>query len=238
MLYEEKVPSLLANLRSMGLNEKQQKGVFHSHPGLIEMPKSELIPRIGFLKTYLTNAEAIEVMTQSIAALVDNENIIKKKLEYLIKSVSHDTKDIASSRVLDYPLYRMKMRHEFLIRAGLFKPIPYRRLIKVQEKEKSSKAKRPKYFKPSEIVCSSDGQFLKACTKSTLTGNELAAFEEVFAREMADKVDYDSDNSESDSEDEGIDGALNGEASTSNSSEDISTLRSSDRTAQEDQFYY
>lgn len=135
----------------------------------------------------------------SVEALTEAEHIVKRKLRYLIFDLAHATSSIKNCNVLSFPLQFMKIRHEFLIKAGIYVPIPYRKLIKVREKEKASKLPRAKYFKPDDVVCTSDKQFLKTCTRGAFNTNDLAAFEEIFlAHQEEEGVEEDDDVIEND----------------------------------------
>jgi len=104
--------------------------------------------------------------------------------------MSHETKDIAKTKSLSFSLQHMRTRHEFLIRAGLFKPLQYRKLIKILEKDRKENMARQNYFSPLEIICFRDADFLQACTKGRLSVNEYAAFEEIYASELKN-IEYD-----------------------------------------------
>lgn len=167
------------------MREKQYLAILRRIPPIIHIPSKKLAKQISFLNTYLPRNETLEVILNSVQLLVEPENSLKQKLEYLIKSMSHETKDITACKALAHPFKHMRVRHEFLIRAGIFKPIPYSKMIKVLEKEHKDKSKpRNKYYKPIEIVCYDDEKFLRKCTNNMLTLNELAAFEELFEAEL------------------------------------------------------
>jgi len=197
--YREKIPAVNSWFTNASFKEADRTALIHRHPGMVFMKRNHFSSRIGFLNTYLTISETQQVIMQSIGALVDHESVVRQKLEYLIRIMSHPTAKIASCRVIDHKFSRIRMRHEFLIRAGLYKPIAYRRLIKVEEKEKATNEKRPHYFSPYDIVCSNDPYFLKTCTKGALTMNELVAFEELFEKEVANEDERTSENEENES---------------------------------------
>jgi len=231
-LCKTKLISTLSTLRGVGFNEKQRKQLIHENPGLIDLPRSQISKRIAFLQAWFTIAESTEVVLRSTEALTDHESVLKKKLKYLIMSASHESKSIVQSKVLSFPISRMKSRHEFLIRAGLFKPIPYNRMIKEAEKNKASKNQRVKYFPPHQVVCYDDKAFLSVCTNNSLTANELATFEELYAEELKDETDNDSDEDDELSSDDEADNHIENESLITVNSDNFSNK------AEGDQFYF
>ncbi|CAL8090117.1 unnamed protein product [Orchesella dallaii] len=205
----DKIISCVNALRSIGLSEKQRVTVLRRAPQLVDIPAKKIGKQFTFLKTYLTSSESIDIVAKSVETFLEAESTLKKKLEYLIKEMSHETKNIATCKALSFPLKHIKARHEFLIRAGLFKPIPYNKLIKTLEKDyKDRNKQREKYFRPIYVVCFKDEDFLKICTNNLLTINELAAFEELYGKEMEmeDMEEEDDDYEEDDEDDNDIAG--------------------------------
>lgn len=179
------VESVIGALRTIGLSENQRGHIVRQVPELFNFPPKKITTTFSFLKTWLSKDEVVDLICKSFEILLESEKTLEKKLEYLVKEMSHETKDIVASKALAYPLKHIKMRHEFLVRSGLFKPIPYKKLIKILEKEYKDKNKqRAHYFKPLQVVCFRDEDFLKVCTNNLLTLNELAAFEELHAAEL------------------------------------------------------
>lgn len=196
---EDSISSCITALRSIGLNESQRSHILRSIPQLFTFPSKRIVDQFVFLKTYFSKDESISVVSKSVDVFLESETTLRNKLEYLIKDMSHETKNLINCKAISYPLKHIRTRHEFLIRAGFFTPIPYRKLIKVLEKEYKDRNKpRSKYFKPIEVVCFNDKDFLTACTKNLLTLNELAAFEELFGAEL--KVREDNYEEEDDEE--------------------------------------
>ncbi len=187
---EDSISSCITALRAIGLSERQRSHILRSIPQLFSFPSKRITDHFTFLKTYFTNDESISIVCKSVEVFLESETTLRSKLEYLIKDMSHETRNLITCKAISYPLRHMRTRHEFLIRAGLFKPIPYRKLIKVLEKEYKDRNKpRNKYFKPIEIVCFNDQDFLTTCTKKLLTLNELAAFEELYGAELKVRED-------------------------------------------------
>lgn len=182
---ESAIVKTIGTLRACGLSESQRSHILGSRPEIFNYPSKLIEKQFSFLTTYLSKEESVSAICKSVECLLESESSLKKKLEYLIKEMSHETKSICNCKALSYPLEHIKTRHEFLIRSGLFKPIPYRKLIKTLEKEYKDKSKpRFKYFKPIEVVCYKDEDYLETCTKGVLSLNELVAFEELYAAEL------------------------------------------------------
>lgn len=191
---EISISSTISALRNAGFKEEHRIKLLRKFPELLDLRKSQFRDRIGFLNTYFENSgESLKAVLNSVEALSEAENVVKRKLRYLIFDMAHATSSIKNCSVLSFPLQFTKIRHEFLVRAGLYFPVPYRKLIKVREKEKASKLPRPKYFKPDDIVCTTDAQFLRTCTHGAFTKNDLAAFEEIYLAQQEDNEDDDDD---------------------------------------------
>jgi hypothetical protein len=217
-LPEKSIEKTINTLRGLGYKEEHRTKLLRKYPKVFDLNKTEMASRIGFLNTYFeSSSESLKVILNSVEALVDNEDILRRKLRYLIIGMAHSTAAIKNCSVLSESLQFIKIRHEFLICAGLFKPVPYRKLIKVREKEKSVKTARPKYFKPDLNVCTSDDEFLKRCTKRIFTPNDLAAFEENYLNnyeeddedDLVETVGGTSLEEEEEEEDEEIEGPAN-----------------------------
>lgn len=100
-------------------------------------------------------------------------------MDYLVKRGGHNLTSVMESRCLDYSYKHIVIRHEFLIRSGLYKTYPFHKLQK-QAFIIQSRLPRDMYFSPSEIICTPDSDFLQKCTNYSLTLNELVAFEGFF----------------------------------------------------------
>lgn len=211
--YENSIHQSVQTWRSFGYSEKDILTLLHFYPQLVDFPSLELRTRFSFISSYLTKNETMFAIVNSIQIIYDNESLVKKKLDYLIKSVCHSTKAISQSIVLTFPLKHIQFRHEFLIRAGLFQSDNYLQFHKKLYMI-NPKMPRDRYFLPADIVCTNDKDYLRICTNNLLSLNELVAFEELYEKEkereallMSDSEDEeeleDDDNGSSDDEEFG-----------------------------------
>jgi hypothetical protein len=211
--YTKRVNDAMLTWRSMGYTEKATIAMFQYYPQLIDQDSYEARCRFAFLSSYFSRTETMFTILNCVNVLYDHEDILRKKLDYLIKSVCHTTKAIVQSVTLSYPFKHIRLRHEFLIRAGLFQKDNYYAAHKMQYMM-HPRIPRNKYFFPKDVVCTSDKDYLRICTDNMLTLNELAAFEELYEKEverekllMSDDeneegMDSDSDEEENEEEEE------------------------------------
>jgi len=118
-------------------------------------------------------------MVNCSEVVTDSETIVEQKLNYLMQRACHTPQSIVKTKTLSFNYKHIVMRHEILIRSGLFKIVAYNKLHK-QPFAIQPRIIRDKYFTPADIVCTNDKSFLRTCTNNSLSLNELVAFEEVF----------------------------------------------------------
>ena len=181
--YEGVIPRATETWRSMGLDEKDYTRILFRHPQLLECSATTAGKRYSFLATFFTRKETLEAIVNNVRVIFDPETVVEGKLNYLLKEVCHSSQVIAKSKALSHPFQHIQVRHEFLIRAGLFKRVPYHRLHK-QSFTKDPSQVREKYFAPADIVCTNDHEFIRKCTKGLLTLNELVTFEELYKMDI------------------------------------------------------
>jgi len=139
----------------LGYTEKATKAMLHYYPQLVDLDSFEARTRFAFLHSFFSREETMFAILNCVNVLYDHESILRKKLDYLIKNVCHTTKSIVRSMALAHSLKHIKLRHEFLVRAGLFQKSNYY----AQHKEAymlHPKVARNKYFPPDSVVCTND----------------------------------------------------------------------------------
>jgi len=188
--YEEVVPRLESALRSIGLDGRGFVEIVCENPDMLMMPPKMILNAYSFLNTYFSMKESVSVIMNCSEALPETESELIEKLDFLIKKVCHTTESIVNSKVLSYPMKHIKMRHEFLLRSGLFKvEVPYQKLHKGGMVDKAHKKRQGK-FNPHNIVCTSDKEFLSIFSPGKRFNiNHLAAFEEVYFRVIEEERD-------------------------------------------------
>ena len=121
--------------------------------------------------------------------VIDDLNEIELKFKYLIEEMRIEPPEIAKSCALSHSLDKIKCRHVFLDRCGLFK----RRSLKVETNKKTTK--NPNLY---EITDTSDKRF--ATKVAFVTLEEFEVFEQLFKRELDRELGIDDEEFEEDDE--------------------------------------
>ena len=98
-----------------------------SVPEILYVPTEHWTERISELSEYFSNSRHIPSLIQNNAATVLLEGFpsLKRKIEYLVKVMHVDVKDIANCKALSTDFDEIKKRFLFLDRAGLYRhPVP------------------------------------------------------------------------------------------------------------------
>lgn len=173
---------------SCQFGEQLMLQLLSTYPQLIIIPQKTVLSCVQFLATFMENRRRVGKMLLIAPDIVTQDwKELKEKLEYL-DNLHIDKSEIASSGVLRLSLLEIKTRHEFLIRAGLYK-MP----------KKNQTKKNTKNPKLNEIVNSSKIEFANKLGGMSLT--EFEVFSELYKRELEDSEEIDS---EYDSEEEEI----------------------------------
>ncbi|CAG7837527.1 unnamed protein product [Allacma fusca] len=186
--YDTLLPNSAKAWRQIGVPERDRVMLFHKYPPLMDLSPDAVSKCYGFLSQYFSTKELILFVKNNPRTLVEDEQVLKSKLDLLWKKYSHSTLSIAKSEAVSRNFSQIHFRHEFLIRAGFYKPMPYHKFLKFQAEEDRRRiaTQREKYFHPMVIVCSNDDKFLSVCTQNTLSVDELEVFQDVLEKEEHD----------------------------------------------------
>lgn len=167
----------------LGLGNDLLCKILTTHPHLLNTDVGYLKKRIKQYQLQFESKRRVgKLLLLAPNALDENWTIICDKLNYL-NDLCTDNSDIVSSGVLAHSLFHIKVRHEFLIRAGIYKRPPKDFIKKLN--------KNPKLEK---IVNTSDDEFVSKIAGLSLF--EYNVFLEMFEEEC------DSSLEETDSDDE------------------------------------
>lgn len=127
--------------------------------------------------------------------LVDDMKTINEKVDYIFDKMQSDITDLVKSGSLGLSITKIKSRHMFLVRLGIFK----KRNMKASEMDPN---KNPRLFR---IMDTSDELF--AARTCGVSLRELEAFYDLYERELEEKkqeaLDYEEDtDAESDGEED------------------------------------
>lgn len=187
-MQEEKITKGILTWMSCQFGEQLMLELLSTYPELIDIPQKTVLPCVKFLATFMENKKRVGKMLLIAPSIITQDwRELKAKLEYL-DNLRIDRSEIASTGVLRLSLFDIKTRHEFLIRAGLYK-IPKKKQIK-------QTIKNPKL---NEIVNTSKIEFANKLGGMSLT--EFEVFSELYKKELEENEELDSQ-SESEEEDE------------------------------------
>lgn len=185
---EEKLTKGILVWMSCQFGEQLMLELLSTYPELIGIPQKTVLTSVRFLAAFMESRPRVGKMLLIAPNIITQEwRELKEKLEYL-NNLHVDKSEIASSGVLRLSLHDIKARHEFLMRAGLYK-IP-------KKKQTKRSIKNPGL---NEIVNSSKIEFANKLGGMSLT--EFEVFSEMYKEELKDNGELDSDY-ESDEEDE------------------------------------
>uniref|UniRef100_A0A1B6BZZ1 Uncharacterized protein n=1 Tax=Clastoptera arizonana TaxID=38151 RepID=A0A1B6BZZ1_9HEMI len=124
-LLRAKEDNILHNLerwRNCQFGEKLLISLLSQNPQLINIDrKIDIVKRVGILSSYLEGKKRVGKGIAIAPSIVfENWTTLFNKLEFL-HSLYKDPSEIVATGVLKFDLNFIKIRHEFLIRAGLYK---------------------------------------------------------------------------------------------------------------------
>lgn len=181
---DEKLSDILMTWQGCNFGEKLLLSLLSSHPKLLTAEKIDIIKRITMLTQYFEGRRRVgKAIGTAPSIFYENWDIIFEKLDYLNK-LHIDSSEIASTGVLRFDLEHIKIRHEFLLRAGLYK-MP----------TKNYKKSLDRNIKLHSIVNTSDQVFSSNVAGLTLL--EYEVFNDLYSVEKQNDED---DNSDTDSD--------------------------------------
>lgn len=168
--------------------------LFVQCPELLEFDDENAISkRFSQLMSIVATPKNVwRLLMSSPNVLIDDSDVILKKIDYVLRKMEADVTDLVKSGTLGLPLKTIRLRHMLMVRLGLHKKRNWK------ESELSTN-KNPRLFR---IMDSSDEEFAgKLCG---ISQNEFTAFCDLYERELnelaEERAQY--ENIESDSEDE------------------------------------
>lgn len=185
---EEKLTKGILVWMSCQFGEQLMLELLSTYPELIEIPQKTVLSCVRFLSAFMESRPRVGKMLLRAPNIITQDwRELKVKLEYL-NNLHVDKSEIASTGVLRLSTHEIKTRHEFLIRAGLYK-IP-------NKKQTKRSIKNPGL---NEIVNSSKIEFANKLGGMSFT--EFEVFSEIYEKELEDNAELDT-NYESEEEDE------------------------------------
>lgn len=190
----KKLENSLEIWRSCQFGEKNSKILIQRYPEILDYDKENILRhKVAFLKTIAGTYKNIWLLFMNCPNLiVEDEKEIEAKWDYLKNKMRLEVHEIVKSKALSYKLEKIRCRHLFIERLGLFK----KRSLKADPSEPN---KNPRLF---QIIDTSDKRFATKVCHVAL--EEYEAFEELFNIELANPSKYEIDLDDYDDIDSGI----------------------------------
>lgn len=187
----EKIFQTLNGWRAYQFGERDTIILLSRFPELLSIQHSnELNLRIETLKEFVGGGNNIfKLILNSPGVISESITSIKEKIEYLKNVMKADPIDVYSSEVFSCDIQKLKTRHIFLKRLGLF--------IVKKKKDPNEISKNPKLYL---ITDTSDKRFAtKVCH---VTIEEYETFVELYRRELNDAAEKEFSDDEDDDYDD------------------------------------
>ncbi|XP_059619096.1 transcription termination factor 4, mitochondrial [Phlebotomus argentipes] len=161
------------------------------YPDLLEISKSEkfISDRIGYLQIYAETRKNVFTMIMNSPCLItDKVHVIDSKIAYLKDTMRVDLSEVLKSEVFSKTYSKIRTRHTFLDRLGVYKQRSYKA-------DARAISTNPKLY---QIMDTSDKTFATKIAFVTL--EEYEVFEELYARELREDEEFESLESDGDEE--------------------------------------
>ncbi|GAB0094480.1 uncharacterized protein DMENIID0001_097860 [Sergentomyia squamirostris] len=188
----DQIISGLSKWNSSQFGERNIMKLITKYPTLLEINKDEghIYERIARLQEYAeTRKNVWTLLMNSPNVITDRIPAIESKIKYLRDTMKVELADVLKSEVFSKDLVKIRSRHIFLERMGIYKTKGYK-------DDPSEINKNPKLY---QIIDSSDKTFATKIAFATL--EEYEVFEELYARELKEAAE-ESDLSDNDTDDE------------------------------------
>lgn len=176
---EDKIESATNQWRCFNFGEKPTYQLLERYPELLEIKNFHLANvNLGVINNFVGQKNGYKVLRNSPNVATDRTETIQEKVDYLRDVMKVDPVEVYKSDVFSYDLLKIKTRHIFLERLGMY--------FKKKRSDNNNDAheinKNPKL---SKIIDTSDKRFATKVCHVTL--DEYEAFEDMYKEELARK---------------------------------------------------
>lgn len=195
---EDKLTTAINQWRGFNFGEKQTLQLLERYPELLDVRNFHLASaNLGVINRFVGQKNGYKVLRNSPNVATEQTELLKEKIEYLQDIMRVDPVEVYKSDVFSYDLLRIKTRHMFLERLGMY--------FKKKKGDKNEAHEINKNPRLSKIVDSSDKRFATKICHVTL--EEYETFVDIYKEEI-DKIEgryqqsyeleleYDSDENE------------------------------------------
>ena len=176
---EDKISTAMNKWRGFNFGEKQTFQLLERYPELLEVTNFHLTSaNLGEINSFVGQKNGYKVLRNSPNVATEQTDLLKEKIEYLQDVMRIDPVEAYKSDVFSYDLLKIKTRHVFLERLGMY--------FKKKKGDKNDAHEINKNPKLTKIVDSSDKRFATKVCHVTL--EEYETFVEIYKEEI-DKIE-------------------------------------------------
>lgn len=169
--------------RASQFGERYVQILITEHPHLLDIKienkfaEQKILERLMYLKDYVqTKKNVWRLMVCSPNVVVDKIADVEEKRKFFEEVMKVEHTEVVKTTAFSHTMFQIRMRHEFLVRLGMYKP-------KSPKADPTLKSTNPSLY---QIVDTNDKRFAtKVCLVSL---EEFEVFQEVFKREEDRKV--------------------------------------------------
>lgn len=173
---EQQISSAFNNWLMFDFGEKETKQLIGTHPELLEIKNLKKVnDNLNALMSYVGKKHGYKVFLTSPSVITDKVTNIEEKINYLRDKMKADTVEVYKSKVFERSLFKIKARHIFMVRLGIY----FTPKKKSDTADKPGMKKNPQLYK---IMDTSDKSFATKLCHVTL--EEYETFEELYKKEL------------------------------------------------------
>lgn len=166
-------------LRDGSFREKSLAKVIAGNPSIFLLTKASVYHRLMKLRELFKSSDVVTVVVNSPGVLTMDWDDMQALFDYVFHDMQITQKQMVYASLFSHPLQRVKRRHAFLVRAGLFD------MSKRKEGEKSPNARL------DQIVDTSDEEFCAKFGKFAV--QEYRTFCKLYEKENHEQEDSDDE---------------------------------------------
>jgi mTERF domain-containing protein len=175
---EDKISAAMNQWRGFNFGEKQTFQLLERYPELLEVRNFHLTSaNLGVINSFVGQKNGYKVLRNSPNVATEQTDLLTEKIEYLQDIMRVDPVEVYKSDVFSYDLLKIKTRHVFLERLGMY--------FKKKKGDKNDAHEINKNPKLSKIMDSSDKRFATKVCHVTL--EEYETFVEIYKEELDKK---------------------------------------------------
>lgn len=188
-LRRPQVVAAVEQLQKYDFHDGDYQRVLSNNPLLFDVSAKDVDLRIAQLMNIFTKTDIVLVTLKMPIILTDEWSSILAKVQYILFAMKITQNAILKSRIFEHSLDHIHQRHEFCLRAGLFKPPDPKRRVP---------SKNPPLRR---MMDTTDSEFLARVCKGVFTVREYRVFCKMLKREEDDEGIMKKVNLEMDQED-------------------------------------